>query len=1651
MGNQTYTGIWLSEFQDVKDEVTGEVTGVSIVYSGNLAITKPIDIFKNDSLTVTGDLTVSGTEGGLYMDGALTTLGSLTNDSFMYIGGTLTAGEAATNNGYYIQAAEATVNGTILDAGAGDHMKGYYVTNQAGWEAALADSAHCNPIIIASGASITVSTDTTITSNLIVQGNLTINTGVTFTLNMRFDNDIYGVMNNLSGTLINQGTLNLNMPLDVCGTLENYGTINMAGYDANEYGENWTTDGHIFLYTELNDEGAVDDQSGLFTNYGSIFNENTISVNHDSNMVNADTGVIDNYGRIESWDGINETNLFPLTNTGVIWGGEINLDYEGFFFTWTEWRELQDVGGYPAVAKDDRGSLYRGATVFPAIGEETYALYYHYYDEVKGEWVDDPIGVYDENLSVQGVNGSMPSDMTLEEWADLNPGDIAKIEDPDFTDYKFTKIHYSVFDPYMLSYNAGTTESPRRYYLPISVQLPELGYYRDASIDTADMENNYIKTFGDLSYVPNSPREERTFYAILNIDPDKFSEGYTTEYILYEGGDRVIVEPTYDESGESPTGDKRVFKVTIEDNVYGGFPLLMQVVVRNPQGEEMLRSEERFLWIDEQEAEGLVYSWPNDWRRVSQEGMEFDYPILSGGQNYETRAYVSLGNPTLALFHKYMGNDGWTYEPVAASDVTIIGQNPEMIAEDWAVANGIPENVTITDKEYANYKFTQVRCSKLGDYAISYTVGEGGETRTLTLPLTVMLPEVGFYSGASIDTQEMEANYIEEFAYTPAERTFYAILNTPEGYSVYWTDCNDSRVTVEQVPDSPVYSISVNENADQGFHVNFRAEFQNINNPEDKFTSDRWIWVYEGEYEGLVYRNLDWDGGAGGHFENEDWGFETRFYADPHEHVGIFYTKEYSQEENNGAGGWIYTPVDVQFDNEDMTIMPLEPGRIYSGDDRNTTNAPFYRSILFKGLGSYILEYTEDEKMFSLPLDVELPRLGAYVSTAIGMDTWLAEVDFARYRELYLIPFGVDMTDADLANSEFLMNGQPLNYDAIDDVFLLEDGGGSYLRVEPYREEGLIKHFTVTVLFTPFEQDFNLEYRIRDSENNEFINNQLHFYAPIDEAVSVVDGGPLETPVLDDDTGVTVEALGFNSVKYYSFTAGSLASDLAYQFKLAGAGESGSDKAKIFLFDESWNLLSESNWEDLREEGRAASIGTAALEEGKTYYVAVYNGANDPCDFQLTASVKTVPAMPTVEKFFDEALSVTQFKVSGEPEGQMYEIYVKIGDAWHHRGTQDFNTESDYQFWNAFDVINHGETVTAVGVTINNGGIQGERAELLITMERMDTDGVPMDVEVLHYPESNELLVTAADGVFESGVYYRLRHERPDGFWDFHSSFIGNGTDTVLCGSDGELENPADQYATSDGKYIVAAYSESDSAGILRLGWNYHVNVERTGEATTGYGSFDYDRPTTWLAIGEEDFNQDFKGYRIMGHSLSDGSTKFRLVTYDGNAVGDKYTFSQPLNVSDGLTVSAGLTLTDMTGEEAEFVKISPDAMGEYVVSYTYENVIYKAIISVNSPAPDDIFECIIDGAAGTVDVNVNIQSLRGREGETLNVAYALYDDGRMVGIATRSPMLRLNGFDDRVTVSFDPTAEPDTCKVFILNQGSYDPAMLNLIKGLSQ
>lgn len=415
-----------------------------------------------------------------------------------------------------------------------------------------------------------------------------------------------------------------------------------------------------------------------------------------------------------------------------------------------------------------------------------------------------------------------------------------------------------------------------------------------------------------------------------------------------------------------------------------------------------------------------------------------------------------------------------------------------------------------------------------------------------------------------------------------------------------------------------------------------------------------------------------------------------------------------------------------------------------------------------------------------------------------------------------------------------------------------------------------------------------------------------------------------------------------------------------------------------------------------------------------------------------------IPEKPTISWAKDEGLEISGVSASGAAiaADQKYAIYAKVGDEWIFRGSRDADPNDGPVFFNVFDFVEDGETITAVGVAVTAKGVEGQRAELAVSISRQDVyleSG--FDVVVTDYPDNDDMMVTlTTEGkVFTKGAYYRLRHEKPTGEWDFHGSFIGNGSNTVVCNGPGEP-------GLEPGRWVVASYSENEVSGALNIGWEYAVNKGGSG---TQLGTITYEKPNTWLAVADRDLDQEFRGYHLIGHQLRDVRMKFRLVTYDIEAVGDKYQFSETISAAN-LTAADDLTLSD---DGDGFVKLSfSGGLKEYIVTYNDDGTLRKVVISVDS-FPEDYLECGIDSGQNKANIDLGVYTLEGMTGQKVNVFYALYKEGRMVGIGTKNVQLSEKGFDDSITVNYAAGSHPDTCKAFILNEQTYEPVLVNLTK----
>ena len=81
------------------------------------------------------------------------------------------------------------------------------------------------------------------------------------------------------------------------------------------------------------------------------------------------------------------------------------------------------------------------------------------------------------------------------------------------------------------------------------------------------------------------------------------------------------------------------------------------------------------------------------------------------------------------------------------------------------------------------------------------------------------------------------------------------------------------------------------------------------------------------------------------------------------------------------------------------------------------------------------------------------------------------------------------------------------------------------------------------------------------------------------------------------------------------------------------------------------------------------------------------------------------------------------------------------------------------------------------------------------------------------------------------------------------------------------------------------------------------------------------------------------------------------------------------------------------------------------------------------------------------MNIDLGIYTLEEMTGQKVNVCYALYKGGRMVGIGTKNVQLSEKGFADSITVNYAAGSHPDTCKAFILNEQTYEPVLVNLTK----
>ncbi|MDD2302372.1 MAG: hypothetical protein PHG30_07420, partial [Eubacteriales bacterium] len=969
MGNPIYNGIWFTEFHDERNKDTGATTGMAIVCPGDLTITKSLDIFENDSLTVNGNLTVQGPEGSLYIGGDLMVAGNLNNNGGMFIDGSLTVSGSAINTGYYTQSVEATVNKIITDVGDGDHMRGYYVTDQAGWEMALADSAHCNPIVIGaeavSGGAIVVTTDTAITSNLFVEGELIIDPDVTFTVEMRYDGVVDGVANEVAGVLLNNGILELFVPLSVSGKLYNNSLIWGTTYNGDEEGHSWTENGSIILYTWHDEDEVLPDRTGHLENNGTILNNSTISINDGATLYNDSTGVIEG-GYIKNWWEIAPDNTFPLINKGLIRFANIELDYTHLAYrdlvnTGSGWYENPEYGyGYELFCQ--KGSQYYG---------------------VFGLWD------YDDVSEAWGFAAVTPGALVLSSGSGismevLDPSEVSTDPAQDVgNSAAFVRMTTSEWGDHEISYTAADAA---QYRMAAPVDIPPMGYY---SSTTASRET-YL---GSATYMPGAGE---VFYAIVNGD---FSEGWTSNFEILNGADQVTV---------ATTAAVNVYEVTVNSETTGNFGFNLRILLDNAAIGAHL---DPAWWIDlyEAETEGLVFSW-TQW--CDEDSLGIQYPAINrdGGEiSYNTSLETGPGGQMLSFFYRHWVGDestgSWVYTPVPFDQLTATSGSG-IVFSTWQN----DQAGSITDEDYTEYEFTEFEIPFFGSYAIGYHNG----TENFTLPISVDLPDVAFYS----EPEATQDNYIGDFSYGPTEteRQFYLITAPNPGIDPSWTNDvlvhdGSGYVTVSATGDRDVFLVTIDPDTTGSFRLH--AEIRYFDGESQMWQSDRDIIVSEEPVEGLVFNWAEWRSASGIDYPAVSKDGDGNIAAETQMNVAIgglttpFFYRHLVGEE------WVLTPVDpadiIYPSGSGISIQPWTREGAEDIEDPDYAKHLF-AEITFEQFGQFELSYDAGEGPMTLPVTVGLPDAGFYSAAAAAEENYINEFHYGDDDRSFYFIANTDMT-----------------------------------------------------------------------------------------------------------------------------------------------------------------------------------------------------------------------------------------------------------------------------------------------------------------------------------------------------------------------------------------------------------------------------------------------------------------------------------------------------------------------------------------------------------------------------------------------------------------------------------------------------------------
>ena len=359
--------------------------------------------------------------------------------------------------------------------------------------------------------------------------------------------------------------------------------------------------------------------------------------------------------------------------------------------------------------------------------------------------------------------------------------------------------------------------------------------------------------------------------------------------------------------------------------------------------------------------------------------LEMGVPALGYvGGNWDGEAFQPWGDAEYGL----------TLWPYSSSDIQVVYFDGERTTP-----------VSLKDLTYNNV--TLAALDENGTYiTLNSGVNDGSITyhneaddKDYTLNVSVLLPDVGFYSS---DTATKE-NYLTSYKYTGNEDVVYlfgpadATLISVEKQE--WCTV-DYEIQNETTMAKDGYARILLKSFGNGY-VEFNVKYQQ--GDEGSFDSYASLSLQMGAI-GLGYKYLDWDGGSNTHYPREDVRYNLSLTASYYSSIQVVF-----------FDGVDYIPVsleDLQFNGIEAEIE----------EDNHT-----YLLINPEGAndGSITYHNEADDKDYTLKVSVQLPDVGYYSSSSATKETFLSSFDYKGDNNMVYLVWPDDVTLKSLENTEW--------------------------------------------------------------------------------------------------------------------------------------------------------------------------------------------------------------------------------------------------------------------------------------------------------------------------------------------------------------------------------------------------------------------------------------------------------------------------------------------------------------------------------------------------------------------------------------------------------------------------------------------------------